>query len=143
MEMLQSVPGASTSTRAARLRGVRVLLVEDDPDTADVIQTMLASAGAAVLCAHSAAAALAELDRRGFDVVITDYALGRGLTGYELLEQIRRQPVDGNVPVIGYSAHAGMVPSEEQSAFTAYAAKPLFIDSMIGLVRGVLQRRQP
>jgi CheY-like chemotaxis protein len=135
-----TAPSGGSGSRP-RLRGIRVLLVEDDPDTSDVVATMLRDSGAEVVCAHNAATGIQEFERQHFDVIVTDYALGRGLNGFGLLERVRAQPVDARIPVVGYSAHAGLVPDEEQAAFTAYAAKPLFVDNVVGLVRGVIQRR--
>jgi CheY-like chemotaxis protein len=136
MEPARPDPSTARGPRAP-LKGVRILLVEDDPDTSELVHTMLAGAGAIVMAVASAAAAREALEGRGFDVVVTDYALGQGMTGFELLTFIRSQPVDGRVPVIGYSAHGGLVPPQEQEAFTAYAAKPQFLDNLLGLVRGV------
>ena len=131
---------AGDRSARAPVRGIRVLLVEDDPDTAEVVGAMLAGAGADVARASTAVAALDELGTGAFDVVVTDYSLGHGPSGFELLTQIRRTPAAGHLPVIGYSAHGGLVPADEQAAFTAYAAKPLFVDNVLALVRGVTRR---
>ena len=87
-------------------------------------------------------AALRQLEEAGSDVVVTDYALPGSGTGYQLLRRIRAQPVDAHVPVVGYSAHAEMVPAYEQTAFTAYVPKPAVSGSLIEILSGLVRRRR-
>jgi CheY-like chemotaxis protein len=124
-----------------RLPGVRILLVEDDPDTREVVAALLHESGATVRAVSSAAAAIQTFEQFGCDVVVTDYALPGTATGYQLLRQIRSQPVDANVPVVGYSAHAGMVPRHEQASFTRYVPKPEVLIELVGIVSQALEGR--
>ena len=79
---------------AARLHGVRVLLVEDHRDTAELLRTVLGEQGAGVHVAGSLAEALATLAAREFDVLVSDIAMPDG-TGYELIgAHARRRPRD-------------------------------------------------
>jgi CheY-like chemotaxis protein len=121
-----------------RLSGVRVLLVEDDPDTREVVAALLHQAGATVRAVSTASAALFAFDQCGCDVVVTDYALPGAMTGYELTRRIRNQPVDAHVPIIGYSAHAGLVSQREQAGFTAYVPKPEILLELVSVIADVV-----
>jgi CheY-like chemotaxis protein len=135
---MSSEPITEVVRRRPRLTGVRVLLVEDDPDTREMVVMLLREAGAVVDTASSADSALRAFERQGCDIVLTDFALPGAATGYQLLQQIRRQPVDRDVPVVGYSAHAGMVTPEQQAGFTAYMSKPLVLDELVNNVARIV-----
>jgi CheY-like chemotaxis protein len=71
------------------LNGVHVLVVDDDPDSAELFAAALAGCGADVVTATSAADALRVLAGRLPDVVVTDIAMP-GADGYWLLGEIRQ-----------------------------------------------------
>jgi CheY-like chemotaxis protein len=71
------------------LDGVRVLVVDDDADTAEVFAAALGACGAEVVVATSARDALRVLAARAVDVVVSDIAMP-GADGYWLLREIRR-----------------------------------------------------
>jgi CheY-like chemotaxis protein len=121
-----------------RLAGIRVLLVEDDPDTREVVAALLHQAGATVRAVSTGAAALFAFEQFGCDVVVTDYALPAAMTGYDLTRRIRTQPVDAHIPVVGYSAHGDLVSAREQEAFTAYMPKPEILLELVAIVADVV-----
>jgi PAS domain S-box-containing protein len=111
------------------LAGVRVLLVEDHHDTAELLRAVLGSQGAAVSLAKSLAEALAMLNETEFDVLVTDIGMPDG-NGYELLERLReRERATGRkpVPAVAVTAFAGGEDRERALAagFDDYAAKPI------------------
>ncbi|MGE3704631.1 MAG: ATP-binding protein [Vicinamibacterales bacterium] len=73
---------------APHLAGIRVLLVDDEPDAREVMASALEACGATVLAAASAADALATLGRTPVDVLLSDLAMP-GKDGYELIREIR------------------------------------------------------
>jgi PAS domain S-box-containing protein len=76
---------ADTSAREVLPPGLRVLLVEDEPEVREVAATFLAALGCAVTSCPDAEQALAVLTERGdFDLLLSDIALGPGLRGTEL-----------------------------------------------------------
>jgi CheY-like chemotaxis protein len=87
------------------LVGVRVLVVDDDPDTTDLFAAALAACGADVVTATSAPEALRALAARAPDVVVTDIAMP-GADGYWLLHEIRQLPDarTRTVPVLAVTA---------------------------------------
>src|SRR6478609_5032002 len=68
---------------------IRVLVVEDDADTAQYVRTVLERRGGMhVTVAHEPMSALAEVAAHQFDVVLTDIQMP-GMSGLELLGELR------------------------------------------------------
>jgi PAS domain S-box-containing protein len=71
--------------------GLRVLMVEDDAEVRAVVQRFLASFGAEVTSSINAEEALGMLQSgAGFDLLLTDIALGTGMRGTELASTARK-----------------------------------------------------
>jgi DNA-binding response OmpR family regulator len=83
--------------------GARLLLVEDEPDLAEVLALHLRGAGFAVDVAGDGLAALAALERTRPDVVLLDLTLPH-LSGFRLLQLLRRDEVTAAVPVLVLTA---------------------------------------
>lgn len=91
-----------------RLDGVRVLVVDDDPDTRQMLKAVLSECHADVITAASAAEAIREIGQRKPDVLVSDLGMPEQ-DGYELIKQVRKTESDD---------HAARVPA---LALTAYA----------------------
>jgi CheY-like chemotaxis protein len=87
-------------------KGLRVLLVEDDAEVRAVMHRFLETLGCIVAEASSGEQALLVLDERaGFDLLLTDIALGPGMRGTELAARVQvRLPAMAIVLMSGYSA---------------------------------------
>ena len=98
--------GSSQPRLPRVLTGVRVLVVDDDEDTADLFATALAACGAIVVTAGSAPEALRGLAAQVPDVVVTDIAMPDA-DGYWLVREIRRLPEARAtaVPVVAVTAY--------------------------------------
>ena len=90
---LQGVMPRMEAAAGARpdLRGKRILVVDDDPESLEIAAKALQAAGAATALARSGPEALAKWGDEQFDVLICDLAMP-GMDGYEVLRQIRRLP---------------------------------------------------
>lgn len=75
---------------ATPLPCLRILLVEDDPQLRNAVKTMLLGAGHEVTVAEDAFAALDHLARRGFDLLLSDIVLPRGMSGIILAREVRQ-----------------------------------------------------
>jgi PAS domain S-box-containing protein len=113
---------------ARNLNGVRVLLVEDDPDARELVRFILEDSGAGVLAAESVPEAFRLLREARPDVVLSDIAMP-GEDGYELIRRLRALPEEegGNLPAIALTALAR---GEDRSrilasGFQAHLAKPV------------------
>jgi signal transduction histidine kinase/CheY-like chemotaxis protein len=89
------------------LEGVRVLAVDDEPDTCELLRTLLARSGAEVRVAASAAEALATLEGWTPDILVSDIGMP-GEDGYSLLRQVRarEQRTGTRLPAIALTAYA-------------------------------------
>ena len=141
---LPTAPQAAATVREAepaavlpRLEGLRVLLVDDEPDARETIGTILERAGASVMAADSVDAALHRLQEDRFDVLLSDIGMP-GKDGFSLLRRVRQwpDPQRAAIPAIAVSAYA----AEEDRAkalaagFEAHIAKPVTPEEV---VRGV------
>jgi PAS domain S-box-containing protein len=74
--------------KAPILAGLRLLVVEDEPDTLRMLEELLQGLGASVRAVGSAQAALAALEAERFDLLLADVAMP-GADGYELIRRVR------------------------------------------------------
>src|SRR5205085_12015930 len=88
------------------LRGVRVLVVDDERDTCEAVKTILEQTGAEVRACVSAPAALAEVERWRPDVLMSDIGMP-GEDGYSLIRKVRARPHDARaLPAVAITAYA-------------------------------------
>ena len=119
------------------LAGVRVLAVDDNADTLEVLEVALRAAGAQVKSVSSGAAALELIDRETADVLLCDLAMP-DIDGFDLLERIRRRRGSGRlIPAIALSAHATAEhrARSRQAGFREHVAKPFRVDDVIQAIR--------
>ena len=115
------------------LTGLRVLVVDDDEDTADLFASALAACGAAIVTATSAAAALRAFAAGAPDVVVSDIAMPVA-DGYWLVGEIRKLPEASasGVPVLAVTAF-GREHSRARAlaaGFVDYLEKPVEPESL-------------
>ncbi len=110
------------------LTGVRVLLVDDEPDAREVMASALESCGATVISAGSAEDALQTLASSEIDVLLADIAMP-DKDGYELIREIRRLPssVTSRIPAAAVTAFASDEDQQQALAagFQRHLAKPV------------------
>jgi CheY-like chemotaxis protein/anti-sigma regulatory factor (Ser/Thr protein kinase) len=90
-----------------RLDGLRVLVVDDEPDTRETLKAGLGQCGAEVVAVASAAEALEAIEKSAPDLLISDIGMPEE-DGYELMRRVRTLPpeVGGRVPAIALTAYA-------------------------------------
>jgi LmbE family N-acetylglucosaminyl deacetylase/ActR/RegA family two-component response regulator len=139
---IPSIPSApSGSPSPFRPKGPgRILLVEDDPDTARFIVHVLRDrAGFAVEHAPSPAAALPRIGPERWDLVITDIEMP-GMTGIELLETLRRQAPALPVAVITAHLTVEHTLGALRGRADEFLSKPLRPDALISAVTALISR---
>jgi K+-sensing histidine kinase KdpD/CheY-like chemotaxis protein len=110
------------------LHGVRVLLVDDEPDAREMMAAVLETSGATVASAASAIDALETLTGRDFDVVLADIAMP-GQDGYQLIQSIR-ESADVRLAHTPAAAVTACASDDERdralaAGFQAHLAKPI------------------
>jgi CheY-like chemotaxis protein len=121
------------------IEGVRVLLVEDHPDTLDTIATLLRQAGATVEALPSAQEAFDSYQASPPDILVCDLIL-HGASGFSLMRRIRAARVGPYLPAIAVTGqHRADVRDEARDAgFDAFLSKPILADDLVRTVRGLL-----
>lgn len=119
----------------------RVLLVEDDPAGRDVLERLLAEAGASVVAATGASQAREALEREGpFDLLVSDIGMP-GEDGYTFMRWLRRQAAPaGAMPSIALTAFARTEDVEEarRAGFDAHVSKPVDPSRLMRTVNSLL-----
>jgi CheY-like chemotaxis protein len=72
-------------------RGLRLLVVDDEPALARMVARLLGSEGYSIATVHSGQAAVDWLERGVCDVIVSDLGLGEGMTGWDLAATVRRR----------------------------------------------------
>jgi len=138
------LPGGGNHARP--LRGIRILLVEDDQDSRELIAMYLEGRGATVAAASSAQEALAAFEPGRFDLVVSDIAMP-GKSGYDLIRELRTLPPDigGRVPAVALTAYAAPedVKKALDAGFDAHMAKPVEMDDLAVTLLDLLAPREP
>jgi len=127
------------------LKGVSILIVEDNSDGRELLVASLKGYGAQIVAVDSAAAALDVLSNDAFvpDVVISDVGLPE-VDGYGLIREIRasRDPRVSQVPAIAVTAYAN--PEDRIRAlvagFQAHVAKPVDASMLAAAIRTLASR---
>ena len=108
--------------------GMRVLIVEDDPETRDILAAILDRAGFSYRVATRASEALSVLDDWQPDVIVSDIGMP-DMDGYEFARQLRTRPAaqGGHIPALAVSAFARAEDRELalRSGYQAHIAKPV------------------
>ena len=129
---------------AGSLRGRRVLAVDDDEATQDLVATMLLMYGVSVRTAGRATQAIEILSEWRPDVLLADIAMP-GEDGYALIRRIRTLPPPvGMIPAVALTAYTD--PHSVQSAFAAgfdaHLGKPLEPHVLADALSKVLRMRR-
>jgi CheY-like chemotaxis protein len=119
-----------------RLSGLRILVVEDHPVNRLVAQDLLEKEGAVAVMAPGGEAALAEMERGGFDCVLMDLQMP-GMDGFETTRRIRAR--FGDAPFI-VALTANALPADRDACLEAgmnnHVGKPLELERLVQTILG-------
>jgi two-component system phosphate regulon response regulator PhoB len=117
-----------------------VIIVEDEPDTAEMFAEMVRLSGYEVRRAAGSSAAIYMIAQEQPAVVVLDWMLP-DVSGLEVLRYLRRDPVTANIPVIVVSAKT--LPSDIQRGLEAgaslYLTKPVAYRDLVQAIEQVTQ----
>ena len=126
-------PASSPSSRISSLNSATVLVVEDDPDTLELLESTLEMAGATAIAARSVAEALSAVDGHRIDALVSDIAMP-GQDGYTLMTLLKDR-LGSSMPgvTIALTAYAGRADRERaiNAGFSEHLAKPLNPDVLL------------
>jgi CheY-like chemotaxis protein len=123
-------------------KGARILLVDDQSDTLEVLAATFESCGFDTVSCRSAAEALHAVDLGTFDLLISDIAMPL-IDGLELIRSLRQRPDLRSVPAIALTGYASE--NDAQAAITAgfdlHLAKPVDPSELTTLVGDLLRSK--
>jgi signal transduction histidine kinase/ActR/RegA family two-component response regulator len=119
------------------LDGLRVLLVDDEPEAREIISTVITRTGAEVTACTSASEALAKLTEWKPDVILSDIAMPDE-DGYSFIGKVRSLPRDkgGETPAAALTAYARDVDRRQALAagYQMHIAKPIGASQLVNMV---------
>jgi PAS domain S-box-containing protein len=140
-------PQASDATPAPecpeRLDGLKVLVVDDEADTRELLSVVLKRCGAEVTTASSSAEALAIIEQQRPDVLVSDIGMPVE-DGYELIRKVRALAPEhgGRVPAVALTAYAR---TEDRlrilrSGYQMHVPKPVELNELVAIVANLAER---
>jgi CheY-like chemotaxis protein len=139
------LPAARATDRP--LEGLRILAVDDEADSREYLQRLLAEQGADIVSVASAAEALDALgtDSGSFNLLVSDIGMP-GSTGYDLIEAVRgKLNFDSrHLPAVALTAFTRREDSARalDKGFQKHLAKPVQVGRLIGAIRQLTGRQQ-
>jgi CheY-like chemotaxis protein len=122
------------------LGAVRVVIVDDDDDTREVLTAILSGSGADVVAAESAARGLALIAERVPDVIVADIGMP-GEDGYAFIERVRRLDAARLTPAIALTAYARNEDRERalQAGYQLHVPKPFDPRTIVQAVHQIVR----
>jgi PAS domain S-box-containing protein len=138
--------GATAATpdeMCVKIEGLKVLVVDDEPDARTLLRRLLEDCGAVVTTAASAKEALEHLAVERPDVLVSDIGMP-GEDGYSLIRRVRALETEGsgNIPAVALTAYAR---SEDRTrsilaGFQMHVAKPVEPTELVAVVASLAGR---
>ncbi|KPQ24929.1 MAG: Response regulators consisting of a CheY-like receiver domain and a winged-helix DNA-binding domain [Halomonas sp. HL-48] len=117
----------------------KVLVVDDEPNILISLEFLMQQAGFDVITAEDGEQALAHVQQAPPDLILLDISLP-GISGFDVLEQLRQQTATAALPIIMLTAHGREVEREKGMALGAddYITKPFSTQALVEKVNALL-----
>ncbi len=124
------------------LKGIRVLVAEDNPTNQQVAQAILEGAEIAVTIVGNGEEAVQAIAAQPFDAVLMDIQMPR-MNGYEATRLIRGLPQGASIPIVAMTAHAMKGDEEKclEAGMDGYISKPVNQDRLFHTLWRLLRTR--
>ena len=133
------------SAQPAVLRGMRVLVVDDEPDALHLIKAVLEMRGASVKAAGSAEEAWGALEEAWPDLLLCDIGMP-GEDGYQLIRRVRAHPSGRgrSLPSVALTAYAGEADRALalEAGFHLHVAKPVDPAALVDVITDLVGRQK-
>jgi signal transduction histidine kinase/DNA-binding response OmpR family regulator len=136
-------PAGNCVFNAHLLDGVKVLVVDDEPDSRELLMTILTNCGSDVHCSDSAATAMQEFNEWNPDLLVSDIGMPNE-DGYSLIRRVRNLASHhARIPAVALTAYAT---DEDRSqalsaGFQMHVPKPIEPESFVTSIASVLGRK--
>jgi len=124
------------------LTGLRILTVDDQQDTRELITLALARYGAEVKASDSASRALQLIKDWKPHVVVSDIGLP-GMDGYDFMRQLRGLEADGErIPAIAVTGYAGAIDESKalDAGYEVHLSKPIELNKLVSVIAKLSRR---
>lgn len=120
----------------------RILIVEDQPDVAELIDVVLKGEGYVVAVARDGAQGLMLARDWNPDLILMDIMLPY-VDGGTLISRLRREPETARIPIVAMSASSTLRDRSAELEADALLSKPFDVDAMLVQVQFLLDRDRP
>ncbi|HEX8888797.1 MAG TPA: PAS domain S-box protein [Pyrinomonadaceae bacterium] len=128
-----------------RLDGMHVLVVDDEPDTRELLRAGLGQCGAEVTVASSSTEAIEAMQAVTPDLLISDIGMPE-VDGYELIRRIRSMPDEngGRIPAIALTAYARVEDRMQalRAGYQMHVPKPVEMAELVAVAASLVQRER-
>jgi light-regulated signal transduction histidine kinase (bacteriophytochrome) len=135
--------GVGECPESPSLAGLRVLVVDDEPDARHLIRRILEQCGTVVTTAANVPEALTALAGGRFDAIVSDVGMP-GQDGYDLIRQVRAMPTDagGRTPAVALTAMARVEDRRRAllAGFQIHVPKPVDPAELLAVVASIVGR---
>lgn len=107
-----------------KVKGLNVLLVDDDPINEVLTKSMLENSGYEIDCAGTAVEALVKASQQEYDIILMDINLP-DISGVQVMRKIRRSNYNTHTRIIAYTANEDTDQQYEKLGFDDYVSKPV------------------
>lgn len=126
---------------ATDILGARILVVDDDPDSAQLLAQTLALQGYSAVTVACDPRVVAELHRRhGYDLILLDMHMP-AMDGLQVMEGLKESERDGYLPVLALTAEPGHRMLALQRGARDFLRKPVDPDELLLRVRNQIEVR--
>ena len=121
----------------------KILLVDDDREYVEATTLLLEHSGYEVVAAFDGPDGLAKAKREGPDVILLDVMMSKTTEGFEVLNELRREPETRNTPVMmltGVSTHfPGSKLDTDQLPAEMFVEKPVRPGQLLSKIEKLLE----
>ena len=125
------------------LAGLRILVVDDETETRELVRYVLEQCGSFVTLVADATAALTAFEGASFDLLISDVGMP-DIDGYALVRTVRARPIEkgGLIPAVALTAYAS---SEDRTlalraGFDVHLTKPIYPTELLVVIATLIER---
>jgi len=137
-----SLEKTSKRWKADGVTAFRILIVEDEPDTLEMLAATFRVRGFETIACESAREALDCVDRQQFDILISDIAMPE-MDGLELIRDLRSRPGMAAVPAIALTGYASQTDAKSaiSAGFDLHLSKPIDPGDLMAAVNNLIAIR--
>jgi CheY-like chemotaxis protein len=130
-----------TAEPLPNLKGISTLLIEDNGDFRDAMESILQTCGARTIPVSSVSEARATCEAEPPHIIVSDLVLPDG-TGADFMDWLRERPSErgGAVAVVAVTAFPHYFPEVRAKGFAAYLVKPIDLADLCWTIASVLGR---